>query len=152
MSDSIKTITFLVPILRKNNEIVIWPEKSKMPTVVEKKELKKITFADRLKGINRTAIYRKINPDIEQWKKHQRQYFTTLKESVLRHFEYYANRGELKFCEYKNSFWYEKTKYIPNAEMLTREILEEIFEPYGIAVDWVEVTQDGWMTVCLIIQ
>lgn len=118
-----------------------------------KEKTEQLSFAEQLKSINRTALERKANPDIDRWKKDQRERIVYMfQKDALSTFKCRANCGELVGYVYKKRDWGEKIENIPNAEVLTRQIVEEIFEPYGITVVLVEVKENGCITIHLTIQ
>lgn len=117
------------------------------------KGTEQLSFAEQLKSINRTALERKANPDIDRWKKDQREQIVYMfKKDALSTFEHVANCGLLVGYVYKEGRWGKQIENIPNAEVLTRQIVEEIFEPYGITVVLVEVKENGYITIHLTIQ
>ncbi|MBQ2917313.1 MAG: hypothetical protein IJE59_03985 [Clostridia bacterium] len=98
-------------------------------------------FAERLKAINRQVIEREKNPNIEEWKKEQKEHIIYMKDEILDDFEWAASIGNLKEQEF--SFWGEESSNIPNAEAITRELAEEVLKPYGIKVEQVLLKHGG---------
>lgn len=90
-------------------------------------------FAQRLKAINEDVVKRKLNPDIEEWKKRQKENIIDMKDEILEDFEWAASIGNLKEQEF--TFWGEESSNIPNAESITKELAEEVLKPYGIKVE-----------------
>lgn len=104
-------------------------------------------FAERLKAINREVIRREENPDIEEWKRKQKQRIIDhIKDDVIEHFEWAASIGQLEegfWSKREFTYWSEDISNIPNAEALTREFAEEIFKPYGIICEQVLLKRGG---------
>lgn len=95
-------------------------------------------FAERMKQINDKVTYRKLNPNIEDWKQRQKQNIISEKDNVLNHFKWVSGFGGLNdsfWNPHRFEFWGEKSDNIPNAEELTKKLAEEIFMPYGIKVE-----------------
>ena len=104
-------------------------------------------FATRIKQINSKSVKRIQNPNIEEWKKRQKEIINDLiREEALKHFEWAARIGELHSDSWignpEFSCWGEDPKNIPHAEKLTRELAEEICKPYEITVTRVYLTMD----------
>lgn len=105
---------------------------------MSKQKEKKILYAEELKQINARKVQEYENPNIENWKKKQKQHLIELKSKIVKHFEWVASFGGLfdgsPHNPYKISCWGEETSNIPNAEELTKDILEKLLQPYGIKV------------------
>ena len=113
-----------------------------------------MTFAEEMKQANQRAIWRKANPDIEAWKKRQKEYIISqFLEDALKHFKWAADCGELAGRPYKNRRGGDPhTQDIPDAEKLTKQMVEDVFKPYGITVVSVELDRGSMISIELKIE
>ncbi len=108
-------------------------------------------FAERMKKINNEVTYRNSNPNIKDWKEKQKEVILFEKDDILQHFEWVASFGGLNndfWNPHKFEFWSEEYDNIPDAKKLTKELVEEIFKPYGIKVVDLDFTGPGLGMIC----
>ena len=105
---------------------------------MSKQKEEKILYAEKLKQINARKVQEYENPNIENWKKKQKQHLIDLKKEAIEHFEWLSSFGGLFNSPVLNPYeidcWGEEIANIPNAEELTKDILEKLLQPYGIKV------------------
>lgn len=140
-----------VEVIRKSKEQDEYKDAIYSPEM--QKYSGKTNFASRMKSVNEEIAYRKLNPNIEEWKRQQKENVLELKDEAISHFNWVANIGQLNNRTWNPQVfkcWSEDVSNVSNAEAITKEIVREVFEPYGIKVEEVLLTrQEREITVTL---
>lgn len=120
------------------------------------KTLDNISFAEKIKSINAKKLEEIQNPNIAKWENAQRKCLKDLKTKIIEHFEWVASFGGLfpysALNPYHIECWGEESDNIPNADELTKNILENLLSSDGITVNEVFITQSSRINAVVVIK
>ena len=105
-------------------------------------------FLEGLRKTNEQAVRKRLNPDIEEWKKGQKDTIKFRLKSLPDELKWMARCGFL-YATRSYGFWGLETYNVPNAVEETRKLIQEFCDPYNVEVVDLEIKREAYINVTL---